>query len=367
MMVYGQSDSESLLKKLHSDQDVTAILNDSIYQVQIIYTTFDSLGLAETYDLSDERYYYPASVVKLPVAFAVLEQMTELGLSLDDRLIFEENVHCGNRDFVHDSQRNKLTFRHLLREMIVVSDNKAYNALYHFVTPGHLNKRLWELGFSESKIFRSFSGCDFEGHLHTNACHIKRSDSTIYSQPECVLDIDSVRRLYEYEDSRLFGSRHEDRSGNIVSGPYDFNYHLEIPLRELHDMMMRFFEYRMYSPSMVWQIDEIKRGFMEEILMEFPSETGVKKYQDKQKYPDNLYKYAIHGEEVNDSIQVYSKLGLSHGFTTETAYIVAGEKRYYLTVSMYTNQNDVVNDGKYEYETIARPFIAKLSYLLLDQ
>ena len=33
---------------------------------------------------------------------------------------------------------------------------------------------------------------------------------------------------------------------------------------------------------------------------------------------------------------------------------------------MYVNQDEIINDGVYEYENIARPFIANLSRIIQD-
>ena len=105
-----------------------------------------------------------------------------------------------------------------------------------------------------------------------------------------------------------------------------------------------------------------------ENLIKFPSELNDPSYSKSGSWPDNIYKYAIHGEEVDTSYSVYNKLGLSYGFTTEIAYIVRrdDDAAYLLSVSMYTNENDIVNDGIYEYETLARPFISRLSKMLVE-
>ncbi|MBC7412961.1 MAG: hypothetical protein H7331_10985, partial [Bacteroidia bacterium] len=34
--------------------------------------------------------------------------------------------------------------------------------------------------------------------------------------------------------------------------------------------------------------------------------------------------------------------------------------RYYLTASIYCNNNEILNDGKYEYATIGFPFLTEL-------
>ena len=89
------------------------------------------------------------------------------------------------------------------------------------------------------------------------------------------------------------------------------------------------------------------------------------------KYPDNLYKYIAIGEEdspLNGSVRTFSKLGLSYGFVTEIAYVIDFEENidFFLSISMYVNENKTVNDNHYEYETVARPFCAKLGELLIE-
>lgn len=83
-----------------------------------------------------------------------------------------------------------------------------------------------------------------------------------------------------------------------------------------------------------------------------------------------MYKYLVHGDENSkyDSVITYSKLGLSYGFVTETAYVhdPATNRHYVLTLNLYVNSNDTVNDGKYEYEELARPFLARFGQLLLE-
>ena len=103
----------------------------------------------------------------------------------------------------------------------------------------------------------------------------------------------------------------------------------------------------------------------------YPKELNMPKFSDTLKYPDNLYKYIALGNETNLSnthIRTFSKLGLSYGFVTETAYVVDFKENidFFLSISMYVNENKTVNDNHYEYETVARPFCAKLGELLIE-
>lgn len=356
---------DSLLSYLkNADPLINQVLSDSTYRVQFIFTALGERN--QTFDYSNDLYFYPASTVKLPVAFVAMEKMQRLGLELDDRLVLNDNVHCGNREFVRRTQNEFLTFRKLLSELIVVSDNDFYNILYHFVTPGELNDRLNELGFSSTKIFRAFTSCETVEHLHTNSLSVKRGDSVLYLQEETILSAEILQEQYTFSEKRLFGSKHE-RDKKIVDDAFDLNYHLEVPLVDLHEMLLRLFRPGDFPQKKRWSLRTDFLDFLQDILRMFPSELDDPRLKDRERYPDNLYKYAVHGEEVKEDFKVYSKLGLSYGFTTEVAYIydMVNKKEYLLSVSMYTNQNDTVNDGIYEYETIARPFISRLSLYLI--
>ncbi len=39
---------------------------------------------------------------------------------------------------------------------------------------------------------------------------------------------------------------------------------------------------------------------------------------------------------------------------------------FLLSAVIYTNQNQIINDGKYEYNTIALPFLAELGRQIYD-
>lgn len=356
---------DSLLSYLkNADPLLNQVLSDSTYRVQFIFTALGEKN--QTLDYSNDLYFYPASTVKLPVAVVAMEKMQRLGLELDDRLVLNDNVHCGNRLFVRRTQNEFLTFRKLLRELIVISDNDFYNILYHFVTPGELNVRLNELGFASTKIFRAFTSCEMEEHLHTNSLSVKRGDSVLYIQEETILSAEILEEQYTFSEQRLFGSQHE-RDKKIVDGAFDLNYHLEIPLVDLHEMLLRLFRPVDFPQKMRWILRADFRDFLKDILLMFPGELDDPRLKNPEYYPDNLYKYAVHGEEVKEDFEVYGKLGLSYGFTTEVSYIYdkINKKEYLLSVSLYTNQNDTVNDGIYEYETIARPFISRLSLYLI--
>jgi hypothetical protein len=184
-----------------------------------------------------------------------------------------------------------------------------------------------------------------------------------------VLQLTELPSDYRYTASKLIGSKHEYR-GKIVNGPYDFNYALDYSLCDIHATSLRLFFPEFYPKNEQWQIREEDRQLLLKSMEEVPRDLGEKAFQDAKAYPDNLYKYLVHGDgnPIYDSIITRGKIGISFGFVTETAHVIdtVSNKQYVISASIYVNANDTVNDGIYEYDQVARPFFARLGQLLLE-
>ena len=104
----------------------------------------------------------------------------------------------------------------------------------------------------------------------------------------------------------------------------------------------------------------------------FPREMKNNAYHDKNLYPDNYYKYTIIGNQPelasSGRYRIFSKIGIAYGFVTESAYVVdfENQKDFIVSISIYVNDDNVVNDNVYEYSKIARPFIANFTRLIQD-
>lgn len=359
------------------DTLVDHVLNNRAkYRFQFMLTEIteedSSTFTQETYDYSrPDWYFYPASMVKLPTALLTLEKLNEMDFSTQSVLKINRDFDCGNMKFVDESLQSNLNFEHMLRELIIVSNNTYYNSLYHFLTPKRINEALQKKGLFETNIYKDFSGCEMPLNLRTHSYKLEQlAPKNTYFQEESRLDLSEFAQNYAYDPAKLLGSKHEYR-GEIVDGPFDFNYNLEYPIKDIHGTMMRLFFPQFFGEEQGWNLRESDQELLFTAMKSVPRDLNEKKYQDLRKYPDNLYKYIIHGNgnASFSEVETYGKIGISYGFVTESVYLFdpSTQKRLILSASIYVNANDTVNDGKYEYDEIARPFLARFSQLLLER
>ena len=125
------------------------------------------------------------------------------------------------------------------------------------------------------------------------------------------------------------------------------------------------------EPEFRWKISAKERSFLLKSLGFYPKELKLKPYNDTTQYPDNLLKYIAVGDQKNNTennVRTFSKIGISYGFITETAYVVDFEKKidFFISASIYVNENKIINDNIYEYESIARPFLSRLGNLIIE-
>jgi hypothetical protein len=110
------------------------VLEDSVkYQVQILYTQIDrnehgnALMTEYKFNLDDERYFYPASTVKLPIAILALEWLEEQtieGLTAET-IMLTDSVRPSQFPALVDStaESGLPSIAHYIKKIILVSYN----------------------------------------------------------------------------------------------------------------------------------------------------------------------------------------------------------------------------------------------------
>ncbi|MCH2224737.1 MAG: serine hydrolase [Crocinitomicaceae bacterium] len=359
---------------LGKDSLIDAVLSQpERYHFQFIYTQVH--GNEEhpqllTADFSTNSYFYPASIVKLPVALVVLEKLAADSIPTNAFLSVRNDQNCGHTKYSKITQSQNISFQEMINHLMIVSNNDYYNAFYHYITPKVLNDTLINRGIYSTKIYKSFTGCEFPENLYCNPTQVRfPNNKKVINQSSSRLEEAEMMSRYYYDSTKLFGLKHEWEQ-KIIEGPYDFNYNIEYPLKDIHSTLTRLIFPTSYLSNERWKIRGQDRLNLIKAMSSCPSFLKGKFSKDKKHYPDNLYKYIVLGDNNPNynNILTYSKIGISHGFVTETAYVhdISHNIRYLLSANIYVNNNKIVNDGIYEYEETARPFLAKFGQLLIE-
>jgi len=101
-------------------------------------------------------------------------------------------------------------------------------------------------------------------------------------------------------------------------------------------------------------------------MIRFTFEDLGAKFIGDDQFFNSYNKFFIHGMDTilnNTDIRVYNKIGQAYGTSTDSAFIknYKEDVEFFLTATIYTNENKVINDNIYEYKETAIPFLSKLS------
>jgi hypothetical protein len=314
------------------------------------------------------EYFYPASTVKLFAAvaatqkLATLREETGLAIDLDTPMVYhplfeDEEVEKEDPDNV---EGGTLTVRQQIREIFLVSDNQAFNYLYELVGQDALAESLRMAGLESPRIVHrlseprspeenlqspkiDFIGEDFKYSLPQRA-------ATPLAPPAPV-DRIKVGKAYISGDQK-------------IDEPMDFTLKNHFSLADLQRglcMLVRP-DVDCGGPGFVMVDDD--RGVMLEAMSQYPRESSNPVY-DPQEYPDDYVKDLLAGllrVFPKERFRIYNKTGQAYGFSTENAWIIdmADGNGFFLAATLYTNANGILNDDQYEYDEIARPFMANL-------
>ena len=62
-----------------------------------------------------------------------------------------------------------------------------------------------ELGYKDSHIYKSFTGCEIQEHLHTNSLDVlSPTGEVVYHQEEDVMNLEDMSQYYTYSDKYFF-------------------------------------------------------------------------------------------------------------------------------------------------------------------
>lgn len=318
------------------------------HQVQVLFTEIErdadgSVTFREhSFGLDENRYFYPASTVKLPVALLALEKLEEL-----------EGVDRHSR-YTVGAASEESSFTDDLIALFVVSDNPANNRLYEFLGKDEINLRLQRKGLNARISHR----------LGTRDSDPLRTEAITFSRPEGgplrVGPIDNSPIEVLPLDNLLQGSAYIE-NGSRIEEPFDFSDNNYLPLSSLHQITQRLVFPEAFTGEERFHLSDEHREFVLNTMKTLPREAGY----DESVYPDGRLKYFLFGdsrERIPEQIEIFNKIGRAYGYLTDSAYIVdrRTNREFLISATIRVNANETFNDDDYEYVEIGIPFLAEL-------
>lgn len=362
-----------LFKKFPGVMDsMLAHRND--WNVQIIYTEINRNrngipALTHHYfNRQNARYFYPASSVKLPVALLALEKLQELkikGLDKSATMITEAGYE-GQSPVYNDPNTadGKPSIAQYIKKIFLVSDNDAYNRLYEFLGQEYINAALHKKGFVNAQLLHRLNIFLTEDeNRYTNPVKFYDSNNhLLYTKP-----LAYNRQAYPKRNDKM--GRAYYRNGKLVNEPMDFSGKNRMELADLHQVLVSLVFPETVSAAQRFNITEEDRRFVLQYMSQFPSESVYPAYDSS--YHNAFAKYLLLGagkETMPKNIRIFNKIGNAYGQMVDVAYVADFEKNieFMLSAAIYCNQDNILNDEKYDYNTIGFPFMKRLGKILYE-
>lgn len=369
----------SLEKTLEKHKEILGppAKNPEKYEVQIIYTQIDRDASNKPsftnyeYNVDPNKYYYPASTIKMPMAFLALEKLNLLNrLNINKYSSLKiDSVRAPQTAVRYDSSSKdyKASIAHYIKKIFLVSDNDASNRLYEFLGQDYINDRLSEKDFKNVRFVHRLGSTAFgpKENRFTNPITFYHNDEPSFRQEE----VTAVNIHPNQLADAIKGKGYIDSNDSLVLKPFNFTQKNFVGLRD-HVGMLRSVLFPESMPRhQQFQLNKDDEDFLLKYMSMYPGESDYPKY-GPEKY-ESYVKFFMFGDRETDipkNIRIFNKVGYAYGYLTDIAYIVDFENKieFMLAATVHVNENQIYNDGVYEYDEIGLPFLAKLGNVIYD-
>lgn len=344
------------------------------YRLQILYTRIDrdenNQPHLTTYSYdADKYYYYCASMVKLPATALTLEKINNINIG-QYRVDMLDSLAVDSINCTELNPQNMMLgtpyacLGHYIKEMLLVSNNKAFNPVYDFLGQQYFQTRLHEIGCPSAVISNRFANCDTLQNRICNAISIydRHTHLLKYSQP-CISN--ERRQMYEGELDPQVGIGFIGSGNELINVPKDFRFSNYIKLSELHKFLTKIIFPQTQLATERLNLTRRDYQYLYKCMGMFPRESAYPAL-DSLQYPDQYMKYFMGNDSgvytMPANLRIFNKVGQAYGFMTDCSYIVdtLNKVEFFLSCSMYLNADGILNDGVYEYDKVGYPFFHNL-------
>ncbi|MDJ0645060.1 MAG: serine hydrolase [Flavobacteriaceae bacterium] len=350
-----ESSENPLEKALSSEHLKIKRVMDNLekHEVQILFTEVDRDSSGSPYftdyefQVDDSVYFYPASTVKFPIAVLALEKIgKEVRFNKDSK-------------FYVEGDSIETTFSKEVMKIFAVSDNEANNRLFEYLGKDAINSKLASKGIP-ARISHRLSTPN-SGELTTKPLIFYLNDTALATTEELINS--PIKPLRLEKINKGVGHIKED---SLINESMDFSLKNYISIYSLHEMMKRIIFPDKYTAGERFDLTAADREFLLKAMKILPKEAGY----DPNEYYDGYVKFLLYGDTkdtIPEHIEIYNKVGYAYGYLTDCAYIknTKTTKEYIISATVHVNENQIFNDGVYEYDEIGLPFLAELGRQLV--
>ena len=334
------------------------------YEIQVLLTKINQYNSQVNfqeykYQLDDNKYFYPASTIKLPIVVLALKKINELRSKGSEITLKSKIILNYKDDYSELVIRDSITsFQNLIADVFLVSDNSASNILIDFIGYNYFNDEMKNAGFDKTYLNHKFNPDPYVN----STWQISDLDNNIISSlndNQKIIKADDKTNGLEKGDRRYF-------KGEILDESLNFSEKNRSSVTDMHNLIKYIFYPEIFDSTNNFNLNVEDYDFLRYWMSRFTYEDIGEKFIGDENFFETYNKFFIYGDEQslsNKQIRVYNKIGQAYGTSIDNGLIknYQDNVEFILTATIYTNKNKVINDNLYEYEEIAEPFLAKLS------
>jgi hypothetical protein len=263
-----------------------------------------------------------------------------------------------------------LNMKNMIALALTVSDDQAYNTLFDFVGRNQLNARLNSCGFPQSRILQKFQqSCSLEdARFSPGFAFYLPSGKWLELIPPSQ---DTAQLPWPEMNDFKVGKAYLNSQNQLIPQARNFYGGNLLPLEELHRMIAKLFLPKIFPPEQGYLLNPETDSILKWAMRIKPAQTRIQQLSHSP-YHDAYTSYFFCGNNPNislpENLEVYNVVGQSYGFLTESAFCLntRTSEAWILSATLYVNENEIINDGKYEYQKIGFPFLKSLSWDILS-
>lgn len=362
---------KNLVRQASPHLDSLLQLNDQ-YHVKIIYTQVDRSASGKPrftnyyYNADPNQYFYPASTVKMPVAFLALQKLNQLnqpGLDKQTTMI-TESAYAGQTQVYNDpsSADGRPTIANYIKKIFLVSDNDAFNRLYEFLGQEYINESLHKMGYDSAQVLHRLDvSLTEDQNRATNPVKFYDTAShLIWEKP-------LLRSGMRYQTRNTLLGKGYMKGGKLINEPFDFSKKNRFTLIDLHSILMSVIFPEAMPKKQRFQLNNEDYAFLYKYMSMKPGESKFPQYDSSfNEAYSKLLLFGGKGKIEDPGIRIFNKEGDAYGFLTDVAYIVdlKNNVEFFLSANIYCNSDGIFNDDHYDYESIGFPFLKELGQVI---